>query len=36
MAMADGSVRFVSSSVSAKTFWAAATPSGGELLGQDW
>jgi prepilin-type processing-associated H-X9-DG protein len=36
MAMADGSVRFVSSSVSAKTFWAAATPAGGELLGQDW
>jgi prepilin-type processing-associated H-X9-DG protein len=34
--MCDGSVRFVASSVSAKTFWAAATPAGGEILGQDW
>ncbi len=36
VALADGSVRFVSSGCSAKTFFAACTPSGGEVLGSDW
>jgi prepilin-type N-terminal cleavage/methylation domain-containing protein/prepilin-type processing-associated H-X9-DG protein len=34
--MGDGSVRFVSGSVSGKTFFAACTPSSGEVLGSDW
>jgi prepilin-type N-terminal cleavage/methylation domain-containing protein/prepilin-type processing-associated H-X9-DG protein len=34
--MGDGSVRSVSSSISQVTFWGAATPSGGEVLGGDW
>jgi prepilin-type N-terminal cleavage/methylation domain-containing protein len=34
--MGDGSVRNVSSGVSAGTFWAASTPAGGDLLGSDW
>jgi prepilin-type N-terminal cleavage/methylation domain-containing protein len=34
--MADGSVRTVSSGVSGKTWWAACTPQGGEVLGSDW
>jgi prepilin-type N-terminal cleavage/methylation domain-containing protein len=34
--LADGSVRGVSASVSGATWWAATTPSGGEILGADW
>jgi prepilin-type N-terminal cleavage/methylation domain-containing protein len=34
--MADGSVRSVSAGVSAATWWAALTPNGGEVLGNDW
>jgi prepilin-type N-terminal cleavage/methylation domain-containing protein/prepilin-type processing-associated H-X9-DG protein len=36
VAMGDGSVRNVGSSVSQLTFWAACTPEGGEVLGPDW
>jgi prepilin-type N-terminal cleavage/methylation domain-containing protein len=36
VAMADGSVRTVSTGVSYATFVAATTPSGGEVLGGDW
>jgi len=32
----DGSVRFLSQSVSANTWWAACTPQGGEVLGSNW
>jgi prepilin-type processing-associated H-X9-DG protein len=34
--MADGSVRIVSASISGETWWAACTPNGGEVLGNDW
>ncbi len=34
--LADGSVRFVSSSISANTWWFAVTPSGAETLPSDW
>jgi prepilin-type N-terminal cleavage/methylation domain-containing protein len=34
--LVDGSVRGVSSSVSPTTWWWACTPSGGEVLGNDW
>ena len=34
--MGDGSVRFVRDSVSLTTWQAAATPMGGEVLGNDW
>jgi prepilin-type processing-associated H-X9-DG protein len=34
--MADGSVRMLSSGVSANTWFAACTPAGGEVLGSDW
>lgn len=34
--MADGSLRILAPGMSAKTFWSAVTPSGGEVLGQDW
>ncbi|MCS7020861.1 MAG: DUF1559 domain-containing protein [Gemmataceae bacterium] len=34
--MADGSVRMVSPNVSPRTFWAAVSPNGGDLLGPDW
>src|SRR5262245_42241282 len=34
--LADGSVRFLSSSISATTWWAACTPSGNDILGSDW
>jgi prepilin-type processing-associated H-X9-DG protein len=34
--MADGSVRMLSSGVSAATWFAACTPGGGEVLGSDW
>jgi len=35
-AMADGSVRFVSASVTPTTWWSAMTPAGGEVLGSNW
>ena len=35
-ALADGSVRVLAASVSEATFWAAVTPRGGEVLGNDW
>jgi type II secretory pathway pseudopilin PulG len=34
--LADGSVHFVSSKVSAQTWFFACTPNGGEVLGADW
>jgi prepilin-type processing-associated H-X9-DG protein len=34
--LADGSVRFLIQSISSKTWWAACTPRGGEVLGSDW
>jgi prepilin-type N-terminal cleavage/methylation domain-containing protein len=33
--LADGSVRFLSGSMSGTTWWAAVTPAGGEVLGSD-
>ena len=32
----DGSVRFLSGTISANTWWQACTPNGGEVLGSDW
>jgi hypothetical protein len=34
--LADGSVRTLAPSMSGTTWWAAVTPSGGEVLGPDW
>jgi len=34
--LGDGSVRFVSGSISTATWWYALTPNGGEVLGNDW
>jgi prepilin-type N-terminal cleavage/methylation domain-containing protein len=34
--LADGSVRTLSPGISGDTWWAAVTPSGGEVLGSDW
>jgi prepilin-type N-terminal cleavage/methylation domain-containing protein len=34
--LGDGSVRFLSASISATTWWAALTPNGGEVMGSDW
>ena len=34
--LADGSVRTLAPSLSGTTWWAAVTPSGGEVLGSDW
>jgi hypothetical protein len=36
VALGDGSVRTLSSGISGATWWAALTPSGGEVLGSDW
>jgi hypothetical protein len=36
VALADGSVRGLSASVSPATWWAACTPSFGDVLGSDW
>jgi prepilin-type N-terminal cleavage/methylation domain-containing protein len=36
VALGDGSVRSISAGVSAKTWNGAITPSGGEVLGNDW
>jgi prepilin-type N-terminal cleavage/methylation domain-containing protein len=34
--LADGSVRSLSQSISGTTWWAACTPAGNDLLGNDW
>jgi prepilin-type N-terminal cleavage/methylation domain-containing protein len=34
--LADASVRFLTAGMSGPTWWAAVTPSGGEVLGPDW
>jgi prepilin-type N-terminal cleavage/methylation domain-containing protein len=34
--LGDGSVRFVTQGISATTWWYALTPSGGEVLANDW
>jgi prepilin-type processing-associated H-X9-DG protein len=34
--MCDGSIRFVTNSVSQATWWAAGTPNNGDLLGSNW
>jgi prepilin-type N-terminal cleavage/methylation domain-containing protein len=36
VALGDGSVRFLSQGMSGATWWAACTPAGGEVLGNDW
>jgi prepilin-type N-terminal cleavage/methylation domain-containing protein len=36
VALADGSVRFVDVGISPQTWWAACTPAGSEVLGNDW
>jgi hypothetical protein len=36
VALADGSIRLVSSQISNLTFFSACTPNGGEVLGSDW
>ena len=36
VALADGSVRTLSPGMSPATYWAAITPDGGEILGNDW
>ena len=34
--LADGSVRTLALTMSGKTWWAAVTPAGDEVLGSDW
>jgi hypothetical protein len=36
VALLDGSARTVTEQISSETWWAACTPNGGEVLGQDW
>jgi prepilin-type processing-associated H-X9-DG protein len=36
VALADGSVRFLTTGLSGVTWWAACTPAGGETLANDW
>jgi hypothetical protein len=34
--LGDGSVKTLNPAMSPKTFWAAVTPAGSEVLGNDW
>jgi prepilin-type N-terminal cleavage/methylation domain-containing protein len=34
--LGDGSIRFVTSSITPASFWAASTPAGGDMPGSDW
>ena len=36
VSLVDGSVRFLSASITAQTWWAACTPAKGDVLGPDW
>jgi prepilin-type N-terminal cleavage/methylation domain-containing protein len=36
VSLADGSVRFLSAGMDANTWWAALTPTGGEVLSSNW
>lgn len=36
VSLADGSVRTLAPGISKTTYWGAVTPSGGEILGNDW
>jgi prepilin-type N-terminal cleavage/methylation domain-containing protein len=36
VALGDGSVRILAGGMSINTYWAAVTPAGGEVLGNDW
>jgi hypothetical protein len=36
VSMCDGSARVLAATMSGTTWWAACTPSGGEVLGSDW
>jgi hypothetical protein len=36
VALADASVRSVAATIRQETWWAACTPDGGEVLGNDW
>jgi type II secretory pathway pseudopilin PulG len=36
VATADGGVRAIAPTISEQTYWAAVTPAGGEVLGNDW
>jgi prepilin-type N-terminal cleavage/methylation domain-containing protein/prepilin-type processing-associated H-X9-DG protein len=36
VALADGSIRNLNQGLSGATWWAACTPSGGDMLGSDW
>jgi len=36
VAMADASVRAIVPTISEQTYWAAVTPAGGEVIGNDW
>jgi hypothetical protein len=36
VALADGSVRSLSPTMKAMTWYQACTPNGGEILGDDW
>jgi prepilin-type N-terminal cleavage/methylation domain-containing protein len=36
VALGDGSCRILGAGMSPATFWAAVTPAGGEILGDDW
>jgi prepilin-type N-terminal cleavage/methylation domain-containing protein len=36
VALCDGSVRLLASGMSPHTYWTAVTPTGGEVLGNDW
>ncbi len=36
VSLGDGSTRYVAAGISSVTWWAACTPAGGEVLGNDW